>query len=374
MGADTVKAVVVAARSGQVQVVGHGLAASHGHDLVGGRREAAALTAATNEALIQAEDGAEPVLGYKLVPDDVLFVVPNRATRHELITVRQTRAQPRTPIVAAEVAALWNRAERLARQQLAAASTPAGGGQWRPLAVTTAGLWLDGHLVTEAEGLSGQELVCSVFGVAVQAAAWRAFERIAARLELSVFDLVAASQALATVIPRREALVLDVGVTGTDCYILRHDALVAAGRAPFGGAFFTQALSRAFGVDEAAAEALKVAYGAGALSEEDVELVERGLQPALQRWRKAVADELQRLANGTPLPGHLYFVGGGSFLPGLQRGLLTWLSANTEPTFEHAPEIEALGEGRLPGVQGGPSGPRGILFALALSLANTLRP
>jgi cell division ATPase FtsA len=371
VGADTIKVAVVSAVSEQVQVVGHGIASSHGHDLVGGRREAAALTAAVNEALIQAEDGTVSVMGHKVVPDDAIFVVPNRATATEVVTVRQSRADPRLPISPDEVAALWRRAGRLARQRLSAQSTT--GGQMQPLATTRAGLWVDDHVVSDAVNLQGRELICSVFAVAVQAATLRALERMATRLELSIFNLVAAPQTLAMVIPRRDAVVIDVGAKGTDGYILRHDTLVAAGRAPFGGDFFTQACSRAFEVDWSAAEALKVAYGTASLSEDDTILVERGLGQAQERWRQAMADILGRLADEQPLPGYFYFVGGGSFLPGLQRGLLTWLSGNTDLAFERAPEIESLGDAYLPQLQGMPDGPRGVLFALVVSLAATLR-
>src|SRR5574341_860999 len=215
IGRDTVKAVVALRKpdKAEVEIIGYGLAETGGHDISGGRLEAAAVTVPVNAALTQAEDSTEAVVGHKVVPDDVIFALAGRATVGKLFTVQQTRPKPVEPIRAKELANLRSRAERLVRQSLA--NLPVEGGQWQALAVTDAGIRLDDHLVLEGLGLTGQEISFSVFGVAGQAGALRALQVLATRLDLEVANVVAASQALAATMPQAEAIILDTGLSGT---------------------------------------------------------------------------------------------------------------------------------------------------------------
>src|SRR5512145_1771012 len=93
IGRDKVKAVVaqINPETAELQIIGSGLAETGGHDITGGRLEAAAVTAPVNAALTQAEDSTEGIVGRKVVPDDVIFALASRATVGRLFTVEQTR-------------------------------------------------------------------------------------------------------------------------------------------------------------------------------------------------------------------------------------------------------------------------------------------
>lgn len=363
IGRDTVKAVVALVKPNQpeVEIIGCGLAETGGHDISGGRLEAAAVTAPVNAALTQAEDSTEAVAGYKIVPDDVIFALAGRASIGQLFTVQQTRLKTQEPITAKELAHLRARAERLVRQNLA--HLPVEGGQWQALAVTDAGIRLDDHLVLEGLGLTGQELSLSVFGVAGQAGALRALQVLANRLDLEVANVVAASQALAAVTPQAEAVILDTGLSGTDICLIRDNALVAAGSTPFGGSFFTQAIAQALSLDLAEAEKLKRAFVANALPEEKVGQLEAVLGTARCRWYDAVMDFLAESARGKPLPRKIYLTGGGNLLPGLDKLL------RTDPAlFQRAPEVARLGAQALVAARDLTQGLDYNLFGLAVSL------
>lgn len=363
IGRDMVKAVVVLVKpdAAEVEIIGYGLAETGGHDISGGRLEAAAVTAPVNAALTQAEDSTETVVGRKVVPDDVIFALAGRATIGELFTVQQSRPKPHEPITAKELSNLRARAERLVRQSLA--RLPVEGGQWQALAVTDAGIRLDGHLVLEGLGLTGEEVSLSVFGVAGQAGALRALQVLANRLDLEVANVVAAAQALAAVTPQAEAIILDTGLSGSDICLIRDNALVAAGSTPFGGAFFTQAIAQALGLDLTAAERLKRAFGANALPQEQVEQLEAALDGPRCRWYDAVMDFLAEAAGGKELPRKIFLVGGGSLLPGLDK----YLRADPSP-FQRAPEVARLGVHGLGTAKDLTQGLDYNLFGLALSL------
>lgn len=364
IGRDSVKAAVVLLKPDQPvpEVVGYGLADAGGHDITGGRLEAGAVTRPVNDALTQAEDSTESYLGHKVVPDDVILALPGRATVGRLFTVKRTRPKPQTPIKARELASLRLRGAKMVRQGLTrSVSEP---GQWQPLAVTDAGLRLDNHLILDVIGLTGQELVLSVFGVAGQAGAMRALEVVANRLDLAIANIVAAPQALAATIPATESIILDIGDSGTDVCLLKDDALIGAAWVPFGGYFFTQALARSLDVDHLQARGLKHALAGDDLDRRERDRLNALLDEARRRWYEAVIDLLIDLAVGQPLPRRIYMTGGGSLLPGLDKLL------RTHPApFDAAPELFQLGVQSSFPFNVRPDGLDFNLFSLTLSLA-----
>ncbi len=363
LGRDTVKAVVVLRKPGSAEweIIGSSLAQTGGHDITGGRLEAAAVTAPVNTALTQAEDSTEAVVGHKIVPDNVIFALAGRAAVGKLFTIQQTRPKPADPIAAKELAGLRGRAERLVRQNLA--NLPRGGGQWQALAVTDAGIRLDDHLVLDGLGLTGQEISFSVFGVAGQAGALRALRVLANRLDLEVTNVVAAAQALAAITPQAEAIIVDTGLSGTEICLIRDNALVAAGSTPFGGAFFTQTIAQALELDGAEAEKLKRAWAGGELVQAERERVEEHLAGARCRWYDALMEFLVEAGGEKPLPRKIYLTGGGNLLPGLDM-----LLRSDPAPFQRAPEVAWLGPHALATTKDLTPGLDGNLFGLALSL------
>ncbi|NJN93174.1 MAG: hypothetical protein HC875_03310 [Anaerolineales bacterium] len=363
IGRDTVKALVVrvAPETAEVEIIGYGLAETGGHDITGGRLEAAAVTAPVNAALTQAEDSTEGVVGRKIVPDDVIFALAGRATVGKLFTVQQTRPKPHEPITPKELSGLRARAERLVRQSLA--GLPVEGGQWQALAVTDAGIRLDEHVVLEGLGLTGQEVSFSVFGVAAQAGALRALQVLANRLDLEVANVVASAQGLAAITPQAEAVILDVGLSGTDICLIQDNALAAAGFVPFGGAFFTQMLAQAMNLEMPQAEILKRAWTADDLPHSEANRLEAQVQGARWRWHDAVLEFLTSVAGGEPLPWKIYLTGGGSLLPGLDK-----LLRSDPAPFRRAPEVAWLGGQILAGAKDLTQNLDYHLYGLAVSL------
>jgi cell division ATPase FtsA len=340
VGRSLVKALVVQTAP-ELQIVGCGLTETGGHDITGGRIEAAGVLAPVNAALTQAEDSTEAATGQKIVPDEVIFALPGRATLGKLFTVQQARSKPTQPVTTKELEQLRLRAERLVRQGLT--NLPDESGQWQLLAVTDAGLRLDEFQVLSGVGLTGATISFSLFGVAGYAGAMRALEVLANRLDLHIANLVAAPQALATITPAPEAIILDTGLAGTDAYLIRNNALVAAGWTPFGGGFFSRALARVLEVEPAEAEPLKLGFATETLPPEQMRQVNAGLKMPRQRWYEAVVELLGELSPGMPLPRRIYLVGRGNLLPGLEKLLRT----NPAP-FDGVPKIARLGERPLP--------------------------
>lgn len=363
VGRDTVKAIVVLMKpeNGGLQIIGHGRAETGGHDITGGRIKAGVVTHPVNTALIQAEDSTERFFGQKIVPDDVIFALAGRATTGKLFTVKQNRPKPKEAISEKELNQLEIRVERLVKQGLTTATTD--GGQWQPLAVTDAGLRLDNHLVLDGIGLTGQELSLSLFGVAGQAGALRALEVLANRLDLALANIIAAPQALASLAPHTESIILDIGFSGTDICLIRNNVLVAADWVPFGGHFFRHGLAQAMNIEPAAAKELIHALTGGRLASREVAKVETFLMLLRQRWYEAVMEVLAEFSYDIPLPRRIYLTGGGSLLPGFDKLLRT----DPDP-FDSAPEVSRLLGQSLPGIKDVTEALDYNLFALAISL------
>jgi cell division ATPase FtsA len=361
-GTDTVKAVVVQRERGGVRVLGYGFAPAEGRDLSGGRADVAALAAIADEALVAAEDQTETASQGKVVPDEALFCIPARLTRGECFTVRQTRPDMTVPIAARELKGMWERVERLARERL-----PLMGNDsvtWKPLALTPGAITLDGHHVTDPVGLKGRELSLSAFGVAVWPSVLRATEAVAGRLELALVNVVATPQSLASIVPQREAMVIEVGKQGTSLNLIQHDALLSTFWWSQGGEFFTRSLAETFRCSSEEAEALKRAYTDHALSAIDEDLVARSLVPPATVWLETLVAGLRQMAGNEvarrpvladyevgasrlpdqddSLPAYIYLTGGGSLLPDLPRALIS-LEATPALNFRRPPEIESLG-------------------------------
>jgi len=374
------------------RVLGYGFSPAAGRDLSGGRADVAALAGITDQALVAAEDQTETAAQSKIVPDDALFSVPAQLTRGECFSVRQTRPDPSTPIAAREMQVAWDRVVRLARERLPLLGNDSV--TWKPLAITPGAVTVDGHHVTDPVGLKGQEISLSAFGVAVWPPVLRATEAIAERLELRLVDVVATPQALTTLVPRREAILIDIGAQGTGLSLIRHDALVATHWWPHGGEYFTKCLAEAFHCSLEEAEALKRAYTDHALSPEDEQLVARSLIGPVAGWSETLVAQLFHMAKvetahhptstgylmsakDDPLPGHIYLTGGGSLLPDLPQALFS-LESTTSLNFRRSVEVESLGRWLgvrgpgLPALLDVPPQPVSDLLTPAISLATCL--
>lgn len=373
LGLDSVKVAVVDVSSPQeIRVLGHSLVETHGRDIAAGRASAATLTETTNHALQEAEDATEAAIGRKVVPDDAVFLIPERALAGQTVTISKRRPPRSGAIRSEELDALWEQTAGHARKTLA--TLPDVTAEWTAHTVTQGELRLDGRLVSEPVGLNGRELTLSVYGSVCHPATIRGIEQLAKRLELNIAGVAPTAQSLATLVSVADALVLHVSASGTDCLRIQNDALIGAQAVPFGGEFFSRQLSEIFKCTLVDAEALKIAFGTNGLSVDDADLVRRALTHPLRRWAEDVVGAVDALfppEESAVLSGNLVFTGGSAGLPGLKNMLLYTLKGAGRK-FDRSVEIVNLGDTALGGYRNHPTGFRGMIFAPVLSSAKFL--
>jgi len=337
VGQSLVKVAIVLVTPHEVQWVSHASAVTGGHDIAGGRAEAEAILAAVNVALTQAEDASEAVMGHKIVPDEVIFALPNRATIGQLFIIDQKRLKPHEPISAKELTKLKQTAQRSAEKNWRESLIKEK--RWQPVSMTESAWQVDSHLVLQGLGLKGRLVTISLFGVAVEPPLLRGLEFLAEELKLNIHQMVAPAQALAHLVHQSAALILDVGHAGTGVYLIRNSELIMTSWLPLGGHFFTQTLSQTAELKPDMAQALQRAWAANELAAHEVAWLADHLQEPLYRWYDALMELLEELTEDEPLPRRVYLTGGGSQLPALPELL------RSDPTlFDGAPECYYFGE------------------------------
>jgi cell division ATPase FtsA len=352
LGTEQIRALVVEIQGQNSAVIlGYGVR-NHplGTSWEEGGRKVAPLAVVADEALREAEDGAarRTQRGRPLVPDEVVISLPSAVLWGHAYTVGRSRAMPGTPVAQREVESLWERAERLAAEQSAWASSKRS----EPLtlfSLTLGTFSLDGHLTSSPVGLKGKALTLTFFALGVPGRALKALQKLAERLELAPPLLVAEPQALAASLGEGDAVAFDVGGWHTTVTVLRAGALAGLGRVALGGLSFSESLKRVFHCPLEEAEVLKRAFAARTLPESDDALVWAALEPAIMAWRQKIEQELARLALEGPLPRMIYVHGAGSYLPGLVEKGLAPLLLNPE-LFDKAPEVSMLEPSMLPQV------------------------
>ncbi len=182
-------------------------------------------------------------------------------------------------------------------------------------------------------------------------------------LGLNIIKVVATAQALTALVSANEAIVLDVGFSGTGIYVMGNGLLIKTTWVALGGNFFTQSLARVAQTTMPIAKEWKHALTAGDLTAQEAQWLNSHLDTARQRWSDAVLEALKPLA--LHLPRHIYLTGGGSKLPGLAKSLRL-----ASAMYHYAPEVTSLKINSSPTIKNLVGQFDEQLFALAIGLGS----
>jgi len=344
VGHTTIKTMIARFQQSGPIFLGCGLVETTGHDILGGRAEAESIVPLLDQALTIAEDNTESHSGHKIVPDEIVFVLPARATLGQLFIVDLIRKKPLTRLTEKEVAQSRRKAEKLARQELQ--QLTARKGHWEPLHLTDSGQLLDNETVVTLTGRIGRKLTFLFWGTSAETTILRSLTFLAEQLNLTVATMIAPALALTTLIVQPQALILDVGATGTAYYLVQNGVLTATNWHSLGGEFFSQSLTEAAQISLPVAQSLKHDLSKGCLTRQEVIWVNKNLDQARYRWYETTMTVLAELSPDKPLPRDIYLTGAGSRLAGLPKLL------RVDPTpFDCAPEIRLLGQFGAPKIK-----------------------
>ena len=348
-GTEYVKALVVQIESDRAVVVGEGMDRHSELPFERGTRAVdLRLKRACDEALRQAEDMTESVVGRKMVPDHTVMTLPSHLVRQGAFTVRQRRNFPGQAISVRELELVLSRAERLVVQQLAG-QLGASKADVSLIGAEVMDIKVGGHSVSDPLGFYGDTLSITLFNALVRKQHVAIMDRLAEHLELEVLSLVAGEYVLADCLLMEEAIVIDMGGTLTSIGWTRSGCPMRMTTLPWGGMNLTHRLASVLGLSQNEAEALKLRCSLGHLKDETAEAVHQVLWQGVVEWSARVEAGLATIAAKSSLPPYIYLCGGAVELPEMLEAVrrFPWLR---HLSFLRYPEIHLLGPGQIPGV------------------------
>ena len=320
LGTEQIKALVVQSEGRENVVIGAGSAqyARHVGRMHGVPADVRAMVQGCDRALRRAEEMTERCCETPVVPDWVVVCVPNCATAAETHEVTYQRPDASGRVSERELRDVVKRAQRLALRQLGdnvSARLGSSGTKLELLETSLAAVRLDGRMVTSPLGLQGAKLTAAVFNVVVADQYLRVVKTVAERLGLEILAVASTWQALASAMPEKEGICLDVGGRATDLTLVRNGKAWSTASVPLGGREFTRELVTTFELSDADAERLKVAYSLGQLDPRVNDQVRSAMVQQLEEWAKAVDASLVELCGSDEPPRHFRLCGGSSVLP-----------------------------------------------------------
>jgi hypothetical protein len=312
------------------------------------------LLAACEDLLARAEEMARERADRWFLPDQMIVGLPASQLLGRAWPVAQRRARPDRPVEERELAALLERALRLAVNRLMSTAAPAPHTDdpgWRLVEAVPVALTVDGRGVTDPVGFRGKELGATVFAALARVDLLEAWQWVAAQLEFSMLTLTAAPLALATTQAGPQGILMDVGGETTDLTWWRSGRPLSLASLPVGSAGLTRSLVLGWGLSPERAERLKRAYSANRLDAEAKAQVLEVMSDALQSWLKETEAGLIRLNESwdEPMPERLCLLGGGSTLPVVEESIakLAW---SQQLHFLRYPQVGRLRPTDVPGV------------------------
>lgn len=353
VGTAVVKALVCQVRDEGARVVGVGRERQGaGAMQAGAITDIAAVVDACDQALRQAEDMTEQVLGQKVVPDQAVLGIAGELVKGAACTVRVQRPKPTERITAGELATVVERVERLAlnqvREEMAwERRTPAV--EIRLVNAAIVGVEIDGYRVVNPLRFQGGNLAVTAFNAFAPLVHVGALRTVATELGLEPLAIIAEPFAVARALTPGEAIFIDVGGGTTDLALARR-GIEGTRSFALGGQTFTGRIASTMGLSPERAEETKLAYARRRLDADLSERVRQAIAGERQTWLDSVELLLEELAGGDPLPARLCLCGGGSGLPDIVEGLRSfpWLRRLPFPRY---PEISLSQPRDVAGIQ-----------------------
>jgi cell division protein FtsA len=119
------------------------------------------------------------------------------------------------------------------------------------------------------------------------------------------------------------AIFIDIGGGTTDIAVVRNGGVEGTRMFAIGGRVFTKRIATELDKTFTEAEAKKIEYSAGKLSQKDTDKVKAGLDADCQVWLSGVELALGEFGETDLLPSKILLCGGGSLLPEIKQYLET---------------------------------------------------
>ena len=359
IGTTEAKALIVLVDKGKAIVVGAGRQPHQDGAIADASLADVTLAAlACEQALAQAENLTEEVVGEKLVADHAVVGLSGPMLKSTCVSLALRRARPQQRISNRELQGIVQRAQRLALQQareVMAEDRASAGIQVGLVDAVITRIMVDGYAVHSAIGAQGAQVEVCLSNVFAPTAYLVMASSVAARLDLETMAILSGVSSVAhmpSVVSRGDAIVVDIGGECTDVALVRRGGIESLQSLPLGGMSFTRRVSRTLGVPLAAAEETKRKYAEGRLDQSRTMELRLAFASDIQALVDGLRGMLKGMAGHNELPAHIFLSGGGSVLPDIQQAIRSHPWIHVLPFARH-PQMTILQPRSIPNLNDG---------------------
>jgi len=348
IGTEFVKALIGKVEGDHVNIVGVGRQRQRLTDMQSGAvTDIAGVVENCDAALKQAENMSG------MVAKDVVIGIAGELVKGASTTIKYKRTQPQTPIDMGELKKILDkvqyRAFERAREQL---SWETGYKEIDVKLVNTAivDVQIDGYRVTNPIGFQGRDVSIQLFNAFAPMVHLGALQTVASHLDLNPINIAAEPFAVAKSVGEKDsaefsAIFIDIGGGTTDIALVNNGGVEGTKMFAIGGRSFTKRIAQAIGTSFDKAEAMKLDYAAGKLSEKGAAAVKEAIAGDIDVWLSGVELSLAEFNRVDHLPSKILLCGGGTGLPEIVTALKgsTWyknLPFARKPTVSHISPTE----------------------------------
>jgi len=329
IGTEFIKALVFRVEEGRGTVVGYGQCRQKLSDMQGGAvTDIAGVIHNSEEALAQAFEEA------KVSAEQTIIGIAGELVKGITTTVNYLRPRSNAKITPAELKEIIEKVQKKtfekARSMLA---WETGYSEVDVQLVNSAivDVRIDGYKITNPLGFPGKNIQVSIFNAFAPLVHLGPIQTIADELGLDLLAVAAEPYAVARCMGLEEssefsAIFIDIGGGTTDIAVVRAGGVEGTKMFALGGRSFTRRIAQAYGISFEEAEAKKIRYSKGVLTDKESKQIQKILAGDIEVWLSGVELTLQEFSRSSRLdtdilPSKILICGGASLLPDIYQTL-----------------------------------------------------
>ena len=302
--------------------------------------------------------GAEKLAGLDLTNIQTVIGIAGELVIGITRTIKLHRANPRSPITAEEMTKIVKKVEQLAGQHARdtiAEQTNNPNTEVRLVNSAIVNLYIDGHKVVSPVGFKGNLIAVEIYTAFAPLVHVSALEKVADELSLDLLAISVESFAVTRALLGDDPdstdtlIVIDVGGGTTDIAVVDDGGVQGTETFSLGGESFTRKISTALGIDQLAAERIKLFSSDPRLDPAIKQKLDQAIATTTSVWLSGVEVALENFKNIESLPLKILLCGGGSSLIEIPEILATSNWYESHP-FYRRPVVNLIDPNDIPGI------------------------
>lgn len=213
---------------------------------------------------------------------------------------------------------------------------------------------IDGVKIDNPIGFTGTSAKISIYSTFSPSLHLNSLRELASALGLEIWEIVVEPYAVARAVrdSHKESfsgIFIDIGGGTTDVAVVDKGAVMGTKMFAYGGQVFTKRLAKDFKLSMDDAEKLKMDYSMQKVSEIKESQIKKAFAKDIDVWTEGVELSLADFEDVKHFPDKMYFCGGGSLLPDVKAGLMSYPWLQVLP-FQKFPKMSYIFPNQIEGL------------------------